>query len=94
MTAWQRGQVVLDSTPLADAVAEMNRYSTVRLVIEEPGAAAMRISGVFRAGDSADFARAVARTYRLHVVDRQGEIILAGEPSAPETTDGEGLTNP
>lgn len=89
MTAWKRGQVVLDSTPLADAVAEMNRYSTVRLVIEDPRAATIRISGVFRAGDSVDFAQAVARTYRLKVVDRRREIVLAGEPSAPMASDGE-----
>jgi len=35
VTAWQRGQVALDDTALADAVAEMNRYSHTRLVIAD-----------------------------------------------------------
>jgi transmembrane sensor len=83
VTAWRRGQVSFDNTPLADAVADMNRYSTARLIIEAPRAAAIRISGIFRAGDSANFAQAVARAYRLHVRDRSGEIVLAESTASP-----------
>jgi transmembrane sensor len=85
VTAWQRGQVAFDSTPLADAVAEMNRYSTVRLLVEDPSTAAIRVSGIFRAGDSADFARAVAKTYRLQVRNEADEVILAGIAARAET---------
>jgi transmembrane sensor len=85
VTAWQRGQVAFDNTPLADAVAEMNRYSTVRLKVENPSAAAMRVSGIFRAGDSANFAQAVGKTYRLQVRDEADELILAGAGSQAET---------
>jgi transmembrane sensor len=80
MTAWQRGQVTFDSTPLIDAVADMNRYSTMRLVIEAPGAARILISGIFRVGDSNSFAQAVAKTYRLQLRKHSREIILAGSP--------------
>lgn len=80
VTAWQRGLVALDYTPLAEAVAEMNRYSTTKLVIDHPETAAARVSGVFRAGDSLLFARAVAETYRLQVVEEPGRIILSGVP--------------
>lgn len=82
MTAWQRGQVTFDSTPLVDAVADMNRYSTMRLVIEEPRVAGILISGIFRVGDSTSFAQAVAKTYRLQLRKRSREIILAGGPPA------------
>jgi transmembrane sensor len=78
VTAWQRGQIALDSTPLADAVAEMNRYSTIRLIVEDPRAAAIRISGVFRVGDSEDFAQAVARTYHLQLRNDLHGIVLVG----------------
>jgi transmembrane sensor len=90
VTAWQRGQVAFDSTPLADAVADMNRYSTVRLVIEAPEAATIRISGIFRAGDSVNFAQAVAKTYRLRMRDQSGTIVLAElteSPTAPPAAD-------
>lgn len=80
VTAWQRGKVALDDTPLSDAVAEMNRYSTTRLVVEDPETAAIRVSGIFRAGDQVDFARAVARTYSLKIREGPREIVLAGTP--------------
>jgi transmembrane sensor len=85
VTAWQRGQVAFDNTPLADAAAEMNRYSAVRVVVEDPSAAAIRVSGIFRAGDSANFAQAVAKTYRLEVRDQADEVILAGAGIPTET---------
>jgi len=85
VVAWQRGQVAFDNTPLVEAVAEMNRYSTVRLVVEDPAAAAIRLSGIFRAGDSANFAQAVARTYQLQVREVASEIVLAGQGTAHST---------
>lgn len=81
LTAWRRGQVVLESTRLADAVAEMNRYSTVRLSLEGDATNDVRISGVFRAGDSDLFARAIAETYHLSVSEHDGNIVLSGVPS-------------
>jgi transmembrane sensor len=83
--AWRRGQVVLDDTPLASAVEEMNRYSPLELTVERPQAAALLINGLFQAGDSRSFARAVASTYGLEVVDRGDRIVLAGIPSTPES---------
>ncbi len=83
VTAWQRGQVALDSTSLADAVAEMNRYSRALLVIENPEVAAIPVSGLFKAGDSENFAKAVAKSYRLEVREDAGRIILAGTAELP-----------
>jgi transmembrane sensor len=85
VTAWQRGQVAFDNTRLADAVTEMNRYSTVRLWVEDPSTASIRVSGIFRAGDSANFAQAVAKTYRLQVRNQAGEVILVGAAAHAET---------
>lgn len=80
-TAWRRGQVVMESTPLSDAIAEMNRYSTLRLSLDSEVADDVRISGVFRAGDSLLFARAIAETYHLTVTEQNGVIALSGVPS-------------
>lgn len=80
VTAWQHGQVILDHTPLADAVAEMNRYSDVALKIEESEAGRAEVTGIFRVGDSESFAQAVAETYHLSVADRGGLIVLSGVP--------------
>jgi transmembrane sensor len=76
VTAWRRGEVVLDKTPLADAVAEMNRYETVRLIIDDPHTTGLLVSGIYHTGDSAGFARTVAELYGLDIEQRDGEIRL------------------
>jgi transmembrane sensor len=81
-TAWRRGQVVLDDTPLRDAVVEMNRYNAIKLSIEDPRAAGILVNGLFQAGDSVSFANAVAQIHGLRVVERDEEIILEGSPGS------------
>lgn len=80
VTAWRVGRINMQDMPLADAVAEMNRYSREQIVIEHPRAAALLITGVFRTGDTLNFANAVARSYGLQVLHQGNTIKLAGEP--------------
>lgn len=80
VTAWQRGLVILDGTKLSDAVVEMNRYSTVELQVDNVDAAELRISGAFRTGDSVNFAKAMAMTYRLELLDEGDRVVLRGTP--------------
>jgi len=87
VTAWEHGQVAFDDTPLTEALSEMNRYNQVPLTIANPEAAALRISGVFRATESVEFARAIARTYSLRVVESGGEIMLTGVPRVPSSAE-------
>jgi transmembrane sensor len=82
-TAWRRNQIVLDDTPLAAAVSEMNRYSKVKLVVESPEAKSILVNGLFQTGDSLSLANAVARTYGLTVEERKDEIVLSGAPTPP-----------
>ena len=83
ITAWRHGQISLDNTTLADTVAEINRYNAVHVVVRDPGVAAIRLSGVFRAGDTQNFVTAVTRTYHLRARDEGGEIFL--EPSTADS---------
>jgi transmembrane sensor len=82
VVAWRRGQVILEDTPLAEAIAEMNRYSAVRLRLEQPDAAKLVINGLFQAGDSLSFANAVALSYGLTVHESGNEIVLEGDANA------------
>ena len=51
---------------LADAVAEMNRYSSTPIRVDGSGVpSGLRVSGLFRTDDSAGFARAVAKLHGL-----------------------------
>jgi transmembrane sensor len=80
-TGWMRGQVIFDHTALADAAAEMNRYSSLRIAIA-PSAAGFRVGGSFQVGDSEAFARAAADSYNL-TLRRQGDQILLGPADSP-----------
>lgn len=60
LTAWQSGQAIFDGESLLAAAAEMNRYSTVRLVVDDPAIANLRLSGVYRIGDNEAFAHSVS----------------------------------
>ncbi len=78
VTAWERGEVTLDDTSLADAAAEMNRYSREKILIDDT-VRANRVSGIFQAGDSMNFALAVARTHHLKVLRQPRGIVLVAE---------------
>jgi transmembrane sensor len=80
-TAWRRGQVILDDTPLRAAADEMNRYNATKLIVGEDVPTDLLVSGLFQAGDSIHFANAVAHAYNLNVQERGGAIILSS--SAP-----------
>lgn len=69
-TAWQGGKLMFDDEPLSDAVARVNRYTERKITIADPAAGAIRISGVFDAGDSNAFLEAV--TGFLPVVATEG----------------------
>jgi transmembrane sensor len=77
VTAWRRGEVVLEKTPLAEAIAEMNRYEDDKLVIESPRIAALRISGIYRVGESVGFAQTVAKLYHLQITVENREIRIS-----------------
>lgn len=75
-TAWLHGQIIFDNTPLGEAAAEFNRYSPIKLKILSAETARIPVGGVFRVGDSASFARAVAESHHLRLVLESDELIL------------------
>ena len=77
LTAWERGRVEFEQTTLSDAVGEMNRYSAIRIDIADPELARLRVGGVFRAGDSKEFARIVSAAFGLRVDQGGGQIVLS-----------------
>lgn len=79
VTAWRRGVIPMDRMPLKIAVAEMNRYSSIPLVIEGLDADGIQVSGVFKAGDSLEFAHALARSHGISSADSDDEIVLTSK---------------
>jgi transmembrane sensor len=50
-TAWTQRKLVFDETPLAEAVAEFNRYNSRQMIIADASLADYHIRGKFAAGD-------------------------------------------
>ena len=76
VTAWRRGEVMLDSTQLEEAVAELNRYDKNTLIIDDPQIATLSISGIYHAGDSRGFAHTIAKLYGLEIIEQSNRIHL------------------
>lgn len=62
--AWREGKLVFDDEPLTAAVARMNNYGAIPMLVDGP-ARELRISGVFRAGDTAAFVEAIESYFPL-----------------------------
>jgi RNA polymerase sigma factor (sigma-70 family) len=52
VSAWTQGSLQVNDWPLAELVAEMNRYSATPVRLTDPALADIRISGTFRTGQS------------------------------------------
>ena len=85
VTAWRRGEVVLERTRLDEAVAEMNPYEVRKLVISSRQIARLEISGIYHVGDGAGFAETIAKLYHLRVISTSAEILIA-PPAGPDPT--------
>ncbi|MGE5565271.1 MAG: FecR family protein [Parcubacteria group bacterium] len=74
-TSWLHGQITFDDAPLADIVAELNRYSTRKLVITDERLASVRLGGIYTPGDVEGFSRAL-RAYGVAEVaeSKDGEL--------------------
>ncbi len=73
--AWRRGVWVFRSTRLADAVREVNRYSTTKLIIADPSIADLKFSGEIPNDSYEGFLRVAQSMMNLRA-DREGNNIL------------------
>lgn len=78
VTAWRHGELVLENTPLSVAVGEMNRYSRRPIQISAADAAGVRLSGVFKTGDSDAFVATLAALYGFKLDKRSDALVLSG----------------
>ncbi len=73
---WVSGMLSFDGTPLADALAEANRYSSVHIRLADPALAGLKVSGAFKAGDQEAIAAALAAGFGLRVERIAGGVEL------------------
>ncbi|MGE5566365.1 MAG: FecR family protein [Parcubacteria group bacterium] len=75
--AWRRGLLEFDKSTLGDAAVEINRYNRKKLVVEDPQAAAIRITGSFEAENVDAFARLLRQAFGLNVREEGDEIRIS-----------------
>lgn len=73
---WTQGKLFVDNWPLADLLAEMNRYSDTQLEIGDPSLEAIRLSGVFTAGDQDTLILILEQGWPVRTVRRSEHEIL------------------
>lgn len=68
VASWTSGRITFSGVPLRDAVAEVNRYSERKVVLEGPaGVGGDLVSGQFVAGDVENFVAGARSLYGLQV---------------------------
>jgi transmembrane sensor len=65
IASWRAGLLDFDDTPLAEVIAEFNRYSRVRIVLSPSAPAGQPISGVFKSNDVGAFVSALRQIVPL-----------------------------
>jgi transmembrane sensor len=73
-TAWSQGKLIFHETPLNEVVAEFNRYSSRRLVIEDPQLRQFHVSGVFPSSDPSRVAELLHQRFGATVRQSDDEI--------------------
>lgn len=63
--SWTSGRLIFSETPLEDAVAEVNRYSQNKVILDVEGLVRAPISGAVDSGDTEAFVSAVCELYAL-----------------------------
>lgn len=79
-TSWTAGRLMFDRTPLASAIAEVNRYSRKPVSLRASGLSDIEVSGVFDTGDVNGFVSAVTALYPLTPSEEDGTIVLKPSP--------------
>lgn len=74
--AWQEGRLIFDGERLSAAIAEVNRYSPVRVVVDDPTLAEKAFIGNFKIGDTRGFAHAAAAAFNMRVVEQDQTLHL------------------
>ncbi|MBY0509253.1 MAG: FecR domain-containing protein [Rhodospirillaceae bacterium] len=78
--AWRRGMIDLDDVPLNEALAELNRYSDTKIVIQDKSLAIKPISGSFRMGDTVTVVAALEQFFGLKARQPSPQLIVLEKP--------------
>lgn len=70
---WRQGRLSFDQTPLAQAIAEFERYGRTGLVVRDPAVAALPVGGSYSLNAGQRFAQTLPQVLPVRLV-RRGEV--------------------
>ena len=79
LIAWHTGQAIFENSALINVVQEMNRYSTIKLEVDDARISRFKVSGVYRVGDNTNFARSLSRLLPIEIRVVDDSIQLVGD---------------
>lgn len=84
--AWHDSAIVFDGEPLVKAIAELNRYTDMRLVVADASIYNLRVGGRFRTGDVDGFLEALTRAFPVTIRRTSDRLVYihARMPTRPE----------
>jgi transmembrane sensor len=74
--SWRSGLLTFRDTPLADAVAEFNRYNERKIVIEDPSIASLQLGGIFRSTNIDPFIELLEQGFPVRAKPEGNRILL------------------
>lgn len=74
--SWRKGYLTFHDTALADAIDQLNRYNRHKIIIADPTAAAIRISGTFRPTDYEAFVHLLQQAYSIRAATTEDQTRL------------------
>ena len=82
-TSWTTGRLTFRETPLAAAVAEVNRYSDRKVALDGADLSERLVSGVFDVGDTESFVKGVTMVFDLRATTAPGGSIRLSSQQPP-----------
>jgi transmembrane sensor len=73
IAAWRDGRISFEQTPLADAIAEFDRYGRTGLVVRDPAVAALPVGGSYSLRQFHRFAETLPQVLPVRLV-RRGDV--------------------
>ncbi len=79
LLAWHTGQAIFQNDTLAQAAYEMNRYSMLKLVVNDTRIENLKVSGIYRVGDNTMFALALEKLLPVAIRQFNDRIEIVGD---------------
>ena len=78
VVSWKEGKILFEDTPLDEVIAEINRYSSAPIVVEDVKLAQLRVNGLFYTENPSHFLQALAQYLPIRLrVDADGTTYIS-----------------